>query len=271
MNFVTENILPVIASFLISVLLGPIVIPFLHKLKVGQTEREEGLRSHQKKTGTPTMGGVIFLIPVLMISLFYVGECPEIVAVLILTFGYGAIGFADDFIKVVLHRNLGLRAWQKLLAQFGVTGIFAVYLLNCTDITLAMQLPFTDKMLDFGWMNIPILFFIALGTANGTNFTDGVDGLCGSVTAVVAAFFAVAALHRKQCVACCLFTAGRSAGISVLQCLPGKGHDGRYRITCNWRLRNGNCLCPAFADFYSNRRIYLCTGRYIGYAAGKLF
>ncbi len=223
MNFVTENILPVIASFLISVLLGPIVIPFLHKLKVGQTEREEGLRSHQKKTGTPTMGGVIFLIPVLMISLFYVGECPEIVAVLILTFGYGAIGFADDFIKVVLHRNLGLRAWQKLLAQFGVTGIFAVYLLNCTDITLAMQLPFTDKMLDFGWMNIPILFFIALGTANGTNFTDGVDGLCGSVTAVVAAFFAVAALHLGSSVspvACSLL--GALLGYLCYNVYPGK-------------------------------------------------
>ncbi|MCH4190768.1 MAG: phospho-N-acetylmuramoyl-pentapeptide-transferase [Butyrivibrio sp.] len=192
---VTDVIIPVLAAYAISTLLGPIVIPFLHRLKVGQTEREEGLKSHQKKTGTPTMGGAIFLIPVLLISLFYVKDCPEIIAVLILTFGYGIIGFLDDYIKVVLKRNLGLRVWQKLLGQFIVTGAFALYLLKCTDISLTMQVPFTQKMLDFGWMNIPVLFFIALGTANGTNFTDGVDGLCGSVTAVVAAFFAAAAIH----------------------------------------------------------------------------
>jgi phospho-N-acetylmuramoyl-pentapeptide-transferase len=195
MIIVTDVIIPVLAAYAISTLLGPIVIPFLHRLKVGQTEREEGLKSHQKKTGTPTMGGAIFLIPVLLISLFYVKDCPEIIAVLILTFGYGIIGFLDDYIKVVLKRNLGLRVWQKLLGQFIVTGAFALYLLKCTDISLTMQVPFTQKMLDFGWMNIPVLFFIALGTANGTNFTDGVDGLCGSVTAVVAAFFAAAAIH----------------------------------------------------------------------------
>lgn len=195
MMIVTDVIIPVLAAYAISTLLGPIVIPFLHRLKVGQTEREEGLQSHQKKTGTPTMGGAIFLIPVLLIALFYVKDCPEISAVLILTFGFGIIGFLDDYIKVVLKRNLGLRAWQKLLGQFIVTGAFALYLLKCTDISLAMQVPFTQKMLDFGWMNIPVLFFIALGTANGTNFTDGVDGLCGSVTAVVAAFFAAAAIH----------------------------------------------------------------------------
>ena len=195
MMIVTDVIIPVLAAYAISTLLGPIVIPFLHRLKVGQTEREEGLQSHQKKTGTPTMGGAIFLIPVLLIALFYVKDCSEIIAVLILTFGFGIIGFLDDYIKVVLKRNLGLRAWQKLLGQFIVTGAFALYLLKCTDISLAMQVPFTQKMLDFGWMNIPVLFFIALGTANGTNFTDGVDGLCGSVTAVVAAFFAAAAIH----------------------------------------------------------------------------
>lgn len=195
MMIVTDVIIPVLAAYAISTLLGPIVIPFLHRLKVGQTEREEGLQSHQKKTGTPTMGGAIFLIPVLLIALFYVKDCPEIIAVLILTFGFGIIGFLDDYIKVVLKRNLGLRAWQKLLGQFIVTGAFALYLLKCTDISLAMQVPFTQKMLDFGWMNIPVLFFIALGTANGTNFTDGVDGLCGSVTAVVAAFFSAAAIH----------------------------------------------------------------------------
>ena len=195
MMIVTDVIIPVLAAYAISTLLGPIVIPFLHRLKVGQTEREEGLQSHQKKTGTPTMGGAIFMIPVLLIALFYVKDCPEISAVLILTFGFGIIGFLDDYIKVVLKRNLGLRAWQKLLGQFIVTGAFALYLLKCTDISLAMQVPFTQKMLDFGWMNIPVLFFIALGTANGTNFTDGVDGLCGSVTAVVAAFFAAAAIH----------------------------------------------------------------------------
>ena len=223
-DYLLRTLLPVLVSFVVAVLVGPYVIEMLRKLKAGQTERAEGLESHQKKTGTPTMGGVIFLLPVVLIGIFYGASHKEVIPVLILTIGFGIIGFLDDYIKVVRKHNLGLRAWQKILGQFVVTMLFSLYVLKFTDISLAMRIPFTDIMLDFGIFNIPILFFISLGTANGTNFTDGVDGLCASVTAVVAAFFAVAGMHYGATGAEVMSSAmvGALLGYLVYNVYPGK-------------------------------------------------
>lgn len=188
-------ILPVIISFAISALLGPVVIPFLRRLKVGQTVRGEGPQAHLKKNGTPTMGGILIMIAVVVTSLFYVKDFPKIIPILFLTLGFGLIGFVDDYIKVVLKRSLGLRAWQKMAGQFIVAGIFAFYLTNYTDVSMAMKIPFLhNQYLDFGVFNIPVLLFIVVGTANGTNFTDGLDGLASSVTVIVATFFTVVAI-----------------------------------------------------------------------------
>lgn len=188
-------LLSVMLSFAISVVLGPLVIPFLRRLKVGQTERTEGPESHLKKNGTPTMGGILFLVSVVITSLLFVKEYPRIVPILFLMLGFGLIGFLDDYIKVVLKRSMGLRAWQKFALQIVVTGVFAFYLLRYTDVSLAMKVPFVEGMyLDFGWFNIPILFFIVIGAVNGTNFMDGLDGLASSVTVLVATFFTVVAI-----------------------------------------------------------------------------
>lgn len=188
-------LLSVLLSFAISVVLGPLVIPFLRRLKVGQTERTEGPESHLKKNGTPTMGGILFLISVVVTSLLFVKDYPRIVPILFLTLGFGMIGFLDDYIKVVLRRSMGLRAWQKFALQIVVTGVFVFYLRQYTDVSLAMKVPFMEGVyLDFGWWNIPILFFIVIGTVNGTNFTDGLDGLASSVTVLVATFFTVVAI-----------------------------------------------------------------------------
>ena len=188
-------ILPVIVSFVISALLGPVVIPFLRRLKAGQTVRDEGPQAHLKKNGTPTMGGILIMIAVVVTSLLYVKDFPKIIPILFLTLGFGLIGFVDDYIKVVLKRSMGLRAWQKMIGQFVVTGIFAFYLTNYTDVSLAMKIPFlSNQYLDFGIFNIPVLLFIVVGTANGTNFTDGLDGLASSVTVIVATFFTVVAI-----------------------------------------------------------------------------
>ncbi len=188
-------ILPVIISFAISALLGPVIIPFLRRLKVGQTVRDEGPKEHLKKNGTPTMGGILIMIAVVITSLLYVRDFPKIIPILFLTLGFGLIGFVDDYIKVVLRRSMGLRAWQKMLGQFVVTGIFTYYVINYTDVSLAMKIPFwADHYLDFGIFNIPVLFFIVIGTVNGTNFTDGLDGLASSVTVIVATFFTVVAI-----------------------------------------------------------------------------
>lgn len=188
-------LISVMVSFAISVFLGPLVIPFLRRLKVGQTERTEGPESHLKKNGTPTMGGILILISVVAASLLFVRDYPSIIPVLFLTLGFGLVGFLDDYIKVVLKRSMGLRAWQKFSLQVLVTGVFVYYLLHYTDVSLEMKVPFLEgTYLDFGWWNIPILFFIVIGTVNGTNFTDGLDGLASSVTVLVATFFTVVAI-----------------------------------------------------------------------------
>lgn len=188
-------LISVMVSFAISVFLGPFVIPFLRRLKVGQTERTEGPESHLKKNGTPTMGGILILISVVAASLLFVRDYPSIIPVLFLTLGFGLVGFLDDYIKVVLKRSMGLRAWQKFGLQVLVTGVFVYYLLHYTDVSLEMKVPFLEgTYLDFGWWNIPILFFIVIGTVNGTNFTDGLDGLASSVTVLVATFFTVVAI-----------------------------------------------------------------------------
>ena len=135
-----QVVFPVLISFAISVILGPVIIPFLRKLKMGQTERVEGVQSHLKKAGTPTMGGVIFLIAAVVTSLFYVKDYPAIIPVLFLTLGFGIIGFLDDYLKVVLKRSDGLLAWQKFGLQVVVTGIFVFYILNYTNIDLAMRI-----------------------------------------------------------------------------------------------------------------------------------
>ena len=223
-DYVVRTLIPTCVACLIALLTGPKIIAMLRRLKAGQTEREEGLESHQKKTGTPTMGGIIFLLPFLIIGVIYASNNKEVIPILILTFGFGIIGFIDDYIKVVKKHNLGLRAWQKLLGQLVVTVIYALYVENFTDLTLAMRIPFLGNMIDFGILNIPFLFFIALGTANGTNFTDGVDGLCASVTVVVAGFFALAAMRYGSTGAEVMSMAmlGALLGYLVYNVYPGK-------------------------------------------------
>ncbi len=189
---------PVLTAFAISALSGPVVIPFLRKLKVGQTEREE-LKSHLKKAGTPTMGGLMILAGVIFTSLIFIREYPKIIPILFLTVGFGAVGFLDDYLKVVLRRSDGLLAWQKMLLQIIVTGIFAFYLLHYTDVSLLMKIPFCrDQYLDLGKGAVPLLFVAVIGTVNGVNFTDGLDGLASSVTVLVAVFFSVIAIGAKS-------------------------------------------------------------------------
>ena len=187
--------IPVLLSFLLIVFLGPVKIPFIKRLKAGQTIRDEGPKSHLKKNGTPTMGGILILSAMIVTSLFYMKDYPEIKPILLLTLGFGLIGFLDDYIKVILKRSMGLTPLQKMAGQLVVTGLFAYYLLKVTDISLAAKIPFMPGVeLDLGWLNIPLLFFIIIGTVNGANFTDGLDGLAASVTVLAASFLSAAAI-----------------------------------------------------------------------------
>lgn len=192
-------IVPVLISFALSLLMGPVVIPFLRKLKMGQTERVEGVQSHLKKAGTPTMGGVIILGSVLFTSVFYIKEYPKIIPVLFVTLGFGLIGFLDDYLKVVMKRSDGLFPKQKMALQIVVTAVFAYYLVKVTNVPMTLLIPFSSgKYLDIGWLSIPLLFVVVIGTVNGVNFTDGLDGLASSVTVLVATFFTVVAVGTRS-------------------------------------------------------------------------
>ena len=194
-----QVVIPVLISFVLSLVLGPVVIPFLRKLKMGQTERVEGVQSHLKKAGTPTMGGVIILASVIITSLFYVKDNPKIIPVLFLTVGFGLIGFLDDYLKVVMKRSDGLYPKQKMALQIVVTAIFAYYIVKVAKVPLTLLIPFSDgKYLDLGIFAVPLLFVAVIGTVNGTNFTDGLDGLASSVTVLVATFFTVVAVGTKS-------------------------------------------------------------------------
>ncbi len=199
---INETILAIIIAFAVSAILCPIVIPFLHKLKFGQQVRDDGPQAHLKKQGTPTMGGLVILTSIIVTSLFYLRDYPKIIPILFVTVGFGIIGFLDDYIKIVMKRSEGLNPKQKLLGQFVITGIFCWYLITSNDVGTSMLIPFTGGFdhgyfLDLGWLFVPFLFFVTLGTDNGVNFTDGLDGLCTSVTILVATFMTVVAIGEN--------------------------------------------------------------------------
>lgn len=192
-------VLPVLLSFALSVIMGPVVIPILRRLKMKQTEREDGVKSHLKKAGTPTMGGVIILASIVLTSLFFIKDYPKIIPIMFVTVGFGLIGFLDDYLKVVMKRSDGLFPKQKMALQILVTAVFAFYIVKVAEVPLTMLIPFTNgKYLNLGFLAIPMLFIVIIGTVNGVNFTDGLDGLASSVTVLVATFFTVVAIGTKS-------------------------------------------------------------------------
>lgn len=200
---INETILAIIIAFAVSAILCPIVIPFLHKLKFGQQVREDGPQAHLKKQGTPTMGGLVFLTAVVITSLLYIRDYPRIISVLFMTVGFGVIGFLDDYIKIVMKRSEGLNPVQKLIGQFIITGIFVYYLVCSGEVGTSMLVPFTGGFehglyLNLGFLFIPFVFFVVLGTDNGVNFTDGLDGLCTSVTILVATFLTIISIGENS-------------------------------------------------------------------------
>ncbi len=202
---------PVIASFVISAAAGPVVIPVLRKMKVGQTVRDDGPQTHLKKNGTPTMGGLIFLFSVVVVSLFYVKDYPKVIPILFVTVGFGIVGFLDDYIKVVLRRSEGLTPGQKMAGQILVTAVFAWYMASYSDVGFEILIPFSGGVyLNPGFFSVPLLFAAVIGTVNGTNFTDGLDGLASSVTVMVSVFFTVVAIGSGSGIApvTCAVTGG---------------------------------------------------------------
>ncbi len=194
-----STVIPVLMAFAISVVLCPIIIPFLKKMKFGQYVRDNGPRAHLKKAGTPTMGGLIILACTIITSLMYARGNSEILPVLFATAGFGMVGFLDDYIKVVLKRSLGLTPLQKIVLQAVIAGIFVYYYLVKLNYKPEFLVPFTGGIENGYYISMPLplfivfVYFVMLGTVNGTNFTDGLDGLASSVTLLIAIFFTIVA------------------------------------------------------------------------------
>ncbi len=196
---IQETILAVLIAFAISAVLCPVVIPFLRRLKFGQQVRDDGPQTHLKKAGTPTMGGLIILFSIVVTSVFFIPKYPKILPVLFVTAGFGVIGFLDDFLKIVMKRSEGLKPLQKMAGQIVITAAFAFYLMRSADVGTRVLVPFTGGFdggiwLDLRYLYLPFVFMVVLGTDNGVNFTDGLDGLCASVTILVAGFLTVIAV-----------------------------------------------------------------------------
>ena len=223
--FSIEIFLPAFISFALTVLLCPIFIPILHRMKFGQFIREEGPESHLKKAGTPTMGGIVMLAAFTVSSLAYMLNESQIFPVILLTVGFGFIGFLDDFIKLAKKRSLGLRAWQKLGLQIVLTGYFAYVIMNDYPELTQIIIPFTGGQVawNLGVLFVPFVFVAVLGTVNGANFTDGLDGLATSVTVVIAMFFAIFSLRIESPVyLTAMIMIGTLLGFLIFNTYPAK-------------------------------------------------
>jgi len=179
----------ILIAFIAAVALCPIIIPYLVRLKFGQHIRGDG-PAHTHKAGTPTMGGIVIILSFVLSALLFMRGNREAAALVAVTLGFFVIGFLDDFIGIVKKRNLGLRAWQKLLASVAVTVGFLLYSMTLPGFSTYIMIPFLPGTYwDLGIWYLPLISLIILGAVNGANFTDGLDGLNAGVTVLIAAFF----------------------------------------------------------------------------------
>lgn len=217
-----EIVIPMIVAFCIVHAMGPKVVPFLLKLKIGNTEREY-IESHKAKNGTPSMGGIMFLIAFTIVSVIYGPSHPHMWPILIMTLAFGAIGFVDDFLKVVKKDKDGFKPKQKFICEILVTVGFAVYMFKFSDVGLAMMLPITGKMVDIGFLSVVVLFIAVLGTVNGANFTDGLDGLATTVTIVITMFLLACSMKfGSDCAPATAAMMGGLFGFLLMNCHPAK-------------------------------------------------
>lgn len=190
-------LLPMVIAFLVTAVLGPVLIPWLAKLKFGQQILEIGPNWHKKKAGTPTMGGIMFIagITVSMAVALMTGFDIRLMMMLVISLGFGLIGFIDDYVKVVKKRNLGLTAKQKFALQAILAVIYVFVLKETGNLSTEIIIPFMQKTVSMPWwLYIVFILFVVTGTVNAVNLTDGLDGLAASITSVVTAFFAAAAI-----------------------------------------------------------------------------
>lgn len=231
MDFQTKILL---ITFAISVVLALIIIPILKKLKVGQIERTDGPQSHLKKQGTPTMGGIIIIIAIIIVTVgayLYYSKKGEIeiannlIPILGLTVGFGLIGFIDDFKKLVLKNTKGLKPSFKMLGLLFISVAYVLYLLKGMNLGTETYIPFIKQYISIPiFAYIPFAILVILGATNAVNLTDGIDGLSSSVSAIIVTCLAIIAtiLGVKEIVIFCSIVIGAILGFLMFNLQPAK-------------------------------------------------
>jgi len=215
----------VLIAFFIAILEGPILIPLLHKFKFGQNIREDGPKSHLKKSGTPTMGGILFILATFITMAIIVKKPSDEAMVALYAFAaFGVIGGIDDILKILRKQNLGLRAYQKMILLLIVSGIFAYYSANNPDIGTSIIIPFAHKSCNLGVFYIPFIIIYFAATTNAVNLTDGLDGLATSVTLLVMTFLALVsfAMGHVTLAIFCAVLAGALLGFLKYNAFPAQ-------------------------------------------------
>jgi phospho-N-acetylmuramoyl-pentapeptide-transferase len=226
--FTSPQVIAFVGTFLLSLVAGPIIIPLLKKLHFGQTVRDDGPATHLKKMGIPTIGGLIFIIPMIITSLFFAGQYPLIIPMLLVTVGFGAVGLVDDLIKVIKKSKDGLTPKQKSFGLFLVSAAFAFYVAYSPMLGTGMILPFMgiDAVVELPiWLYIPFIIIVMYLITNSVNMTDGIDGLAAGVTLIVSVFFTIVAMVRGEwdfVKLFCSITAGGCLGFLVFNIHPAK-------------------------------------------------
>lgn len=223
-------IITILIGFLITVLLSPVFIPFLRRLKFGQSIREEGPQSHMKKTGTPTMGGIVIVFSTVVTSLImtykFTGKFGtyELWLLIFVLVGYGLLGFLDDFIKVAMKRNLGLTSKQKMLGQIVIALVF-YFILRSQDFPTTIHIPGTSIEWELGWFYAFLIIFMLVGSSNAVNLTDGLDGLLAGTAAIAFGTYGILAWQTSLHSEITIFTlsvVGALLGFLVFNAHPAK-------------------------------------------------
>lgn len=211
-------------SFLIVIILGPIFIPMLTRFKFGQTVRDDGPKTHLQKNGTPTMGGVLIIIAILITGLTRSNISSDMVIGLLCVVGFGFVGFVDDFIIIKMKRSLGLKPWQKIVMQFALALYVSYYQYSSSPSATQLIIPFTDAVINLGPLYIPIMTFMIVGIVNAVNLTDGLDGLASGVTVIVAGFFMIfaASISNTDVAVLAAATVGACIGFLGFNAYPAK-------------------------------------------------
>ena len=211
-------------GFLIVIILGPIFIPMLARFKFGQTVRDEGPQSHLAKNGTPTMGGVMMIVAILITGLTRATISKGLIVGLICIVGFGFVGFLDDFIKIKMKRSLGLKAYQKIILQFALALYIAYYQYSASPSATQLVIPFTNHIINLGIWYIPFMMIFIIGTVNAVNLTDGLDGLASGVTLIVSCFFVlfVVSISNSDVAILAAATAGACLGFLGFNSYPAK-------------------------------------------------